>query len=155
MRTALTWACLASLIALALVLGLATGVDRDGNLDGYGSDLIVLLAFCALDITALCALGIIGHPSASAFVSSLISIPTVLVYWLTVIANHPGEFTGNGPLGDIALTALVTAGFVSMAALLAGLVGAGASAVVLGGRWLRHSVGSQHGAHLHHKRPMS
>jgi len=148
-RPAIASACAASVLVLALVLGLATGVDRDGNLDAYWSNPVVLLAFCALDITALCALGIIGRPSASAMGSSLISIPTILVYWLTVIAKHPGEFASDSPLPvEVGVTALLTAGLVGEAVLLAGLLGAGASAAYLGGRWLRDSVRSRLGAHL-------
>ncbi|MEX0801593.1 MAG: hypothetical protein WD379_10295 [Dehalococcoidia bacterium] len=147
MRPALTWACVASLVVLALILGLATGVDRNGNLDTYTSNLVVLLTFCALDITALIALGILNRPSTAAVASSLLAMMTILVYWLAVIANHPGEFTPDSPVADVVLTTLGIATLVSMAALLGGLVGFGASVVLLGSRRLRNDVWSRLGPH--------
>lgn len=147
-RPALAWVCVASLVVLALALGLATGVDEDGNLHMYTSDPVVLLAFCALGISALWALGVIGRPSASAVGSSLIWMLTILVYWLALLAAHPDEFEAESPLAWIVLTTVDIASLVSVAALLGGLVGAGASGAVLGGRWLHDHVRPRHGAHL-------
>lgn len=147
MRLTVVIACAASLLALALALGLITGLDEDGNLDTYLSNRVVLLTFCIIDITALCAIGIIGRPSASAVGSSLLAMLIVLVYRLTVIAEHPGEFaTEYSSLADAGITAWGAAFLAAESALLAGLLGAGASIAYLGTRRLRNSVSFRRGA---------
>jgi hypothetical protein len=79
--------------------------------------------------------------------SSLVLLPTAFAYSLSVVIRHPGEFAADGPLlADIAWTALLIAGFAGEVVLLGGLLGAGASALFLGYRWLRNSAWPRLGA---------
>ena len=150
MRRALTAACVVSLLVLALVLGLATGVDRDGNLEMYEFDTVILLAFALLVIAVIFSSGAIDRTSQSSLVGGYSLLLTSLVYSIAVVIRHPGEFHVEGPskLAEIGFVAFVIAGVAAGFALLGGLLGAGASAVFLGCRWLRSSAWPRLGARL-------
>jgi len=154
-RVALTGACVASALALAVVLGMSSNVDQDGNLQPYAFDTDVRLAFATLLIVAVCVSGAIGRPSQSSLVGGYLLFLAAIAYSVALVVRHPGEFDIDGLLAEIGLFAFMIVGVASAYALLGGLLGAAASVVVLGGRWVRDSVWSRYGPHFHHKRPMS
>ncbi len=147
-RSVATLACLAILLALAVEGGFTTTVDEDGNLDS-SIDPAVLLVFAALIIASVYLSGAMERLSTGAFASSVFAFLAGLSYWAAALARHPGKLAMDGPLTvEIGFSALGTAAFGAVAGVLGGVLGVGASAVYLGGRWLRDRARSRLGTHL-------
>ena len=147
-RSATTRACLAALLALAVIEGFIATVDENGNLDS-SIDPVVLLVFAALIIASVYSSGAMERLSTSALASSVLAFIAGLSYWTTAVARHPGEFAVDGPLAvEIGFSALGIAAFGTVAGVLGGVLGVGASAVYLGGRWLHDRARSRLGTHF-------
>jgi hypothetical protein len=147
-RSVTTLACLAALLALAVIGGFTTTVDEHGNLDS-SIDPVVLLVFAALIIASVYLSGAMERLSTGAFTSSVFAFLAGLSYWTAALARHPGEFAMDGPLAvEIGFSAWGIAAFGAVAGVLGGVLGVGASAVYLGGRWLHDRARSRLGTHL-------
>ena len=147
-RSVTTLACLAALLALAVIGGFTTTVDEHGNLDS-SIDPVVLLVFAALIIASVYLSGAMERLSTGAFASSVLAFLAGLSHGATAAARHPREFAVEGPLiVEIGFSAFGIATFGAVAGVLGGMLGVGASAVYLGSRWLRDRARSQLGTHL-------
>jgi len=145
-RSALTWVCLGSLLALALVGGLTTTVDRWGNLDDSRLYPKILYAAAGLIVVASYVSGAIDQWSTSALMASVIACLAGAAYWTAAIARHSGEFGIDGSvLIQIGYPVWFILASGAVFGVAGGLLGAGASAVYLGGRWLHNSVWSRRG----------
>ncbi len=147
-RSVTTLACFAALLALAVIGGFTTTVDEHGNLDS-SIDPFVFLVFAALIIASVYLSGAMERLSTGTFASSVLAFLAGLSHWAAAVARHPGEFAMDGPLTvEIGFTAFGIAVFGAVAGVLGGMLGVGASAVYLGGRWLRDRARPRLGTHL-------
>ena len=147
-RSVTTLACLAALLALAVIGGFTTTVDEHGNVDS-SIDPVVFLVFAALIIASVYLSGAMERLSTSAFASSVLAFLAVVSHWAAAVARHPGEFATDDPLTvKIGFSAFVIAAIGALAGVLGGVLGVGASAVDLGGRWLRDRARSRLGTHI-------
>jgi hypothetical protein len=138
---------LAALLALAVESGFTTTVEKDGNLDS-SIDPSVLLVIAALIIASAYFSGAMERLSTGAFTSGAFAFLAGLSHWTAVLARHPGKFAIDDPLAvEIGVAAIGIAAVGALAGVLGGVLGVGASAVYLGGRWLRDRARSRLGAH--------